>query len=255
VSAALAVLIVCAPSVGAGSIQPVKRTAGKASAGSAVDMWYGGSLGYQKAIDDWNARISKARNIPPSLMPALGNTPSQQRQHQVGGDYFSEMVANGSERWSANRIPLRVFMDTSGAGYRASFPQLFAQSMNEWAAASGGKIQWTQVADPSAADILVEWTSRVEGGEPAGETRNSYVHTDSGDKLIVRSRVTLVTQQRGAPITDDEMKKTSLHEIGHALGLRHCSNQNDIMYWQSNGAQLSSLGPRDASTISRLYAR
>lgn len=256
VCAALAAVTLAMPVFAAGKTSTVsKQNAG-------VQPWYGTKQQqqYQKAMQNIYAQTiaGSGMNSPAinrEAKTAVAAPPAGPRWHNAAGDYLSEMVASSVDRWSPSQPPLRVFIGGGDQGFRSSFPGLFASAMNEWASASNGKIRWTRASDPSSADITVQWNSRVNGSEPeSGETRTRFGVGPEGYRVITHASISIVTMPNGAAVTDAEMRKICLHEIGHALGLKHSSNTGDIMYWQSNGAQLSALGPRDATTINRLYS-
>ena len=55
-------------------------------------------------------------------------------------------------------------------------------------------------------------------------------------------------------MSDDEIKKTFLHEVGHAFGLAgHSQLRDDIMFARVSAGQPAHLSNRDRSTICRLY--
>ncbi len=224
----------------------IKSPAGKLS----NQHWYGASASYQHAINKAYGSALGSR-IPRTLPGRKTSTAPARPNTNQTGDYLNEMLEGGGERWSPNRLPLMVFIGGGAGNYRG----LFATAMNEWSAASERRITWSQTNDPDDADITVSWQPTVASSEPeSGETRSRYSRGPNGMRYIVHSDITIVSTSNGGPVSDDEMKKICLHEIGHALGLRHCSNSGDIMYWQSNGGQVSALGPRDARTISQLYS-
>lgn len=209
-----------------------------------VQNWYGAQRG-----------VASKRQVTKTAETGFVAPTGIQTRYGSTGDYLNEMVAESSDRWSVDRLPLRVYIGAGGSGFRDSFRGLFSSAMNEWASASNGKLRWTQVSDPSSADIAVQWQGSVTSGEPeSGDTRNSFAIAGDGQRVLNHADITLVTSYNGSFFSDAEMHKICLHEIGHALGLKHSSTSGDIMFWQSNPAQVSALGPRDAATIKRLYS-
>lgn len=199
-------------------------------------------------IPDWAVEAvygtAMKSGVPKQAMKSVGF-----RKFAGGGDYLGEMTSEGADRWAPERMPLRIFISPNQSA------RLFASAMEEWCSASGGKLCWTAVSDPGSADVTVDWQQNAPAGiVESGETRNRMGVSANGQRVIIHSSITLITMNGSMPYSDQEMHKICLHEIGHALGLKHSSTSGDIMFWQSNPAQLSALGPRDANTISRLYS-
>lgn len=232
---------------------------------NGVVNWYGGVKTDAKkpALEQYNEAIKKyylqtlAAHVPSARNQAAFVPPTGPiSRTAAAGDYFGEMVAgDGGERWTRDQMPLRVYIGHGGPGYRSSFPGLFIAAMNEWCQASNGRIRWTQVSSPDAASIYVNWSANATSspGE-AGNTRIDHGYSADGQRCISFAEIAIVPTNGGTSYSDAEMHKVCLHEIGHALGLRHSSSAGDIMFFQSNPAQISALGPRDASTIQRLYS-
>lgn len=55
----------------------------------------------------------------------------------------------------------------------------------------------------------------------------------------------------GKTLSDNELYEISLHEIGHALGLGHSSNYQDIMYPTTHGQTF--LSDNDIATLRKIY--
>ncbi|MBZ0185329.1 MAG: matrixin family metalloprotease, partial [Candidatus Obscuribacterales bacterium] len=55
-------------------------------------------------------------------------------------------------------------------------------------------------------------------------------------------------------LSDDDMKKVCLHEVGHALGINgHSSDNHDIMFFSESPSVWPALTKRDKLTIRLLY--
>ncbi len=93
-------------------------------------------------------------------------------------------------------------------------PDLAQWAMEAWQAASGGKLQVERTAEKNQATVKIYWASGRAG--LYGETRGGdvFVSPAAGEGILREATVYL----------------TCLHETGHALGLRHTANFEDIMY-------------------------
>ena len=120
-------------------------------------------------------------------------------------------------------------------GCRTGDPDLAQWAMEAWQAASDGKLKLVRTPDKGAAQIRFYWVGAREG--LYGETRGGdvYVRPDPGEGLLREAVVYL----------------TCLHEAGHALGLRHTADFDDIMYNFQFGGDISEYFGRYRRKLSR----
>ncbi len=232
-----------------------------ARVGYSIPIYYGSSL-VRATTNPYNNCVAYTPRAVSSRVPGSHLSSSSSPSYSGfdsgaagiggGGDYLNRM--SGESRWS-NGKHIAVYV----APGRASFPQLVANSFNKWAAACGGKFSWSFTSDQRRADYTIGWTSHTQQlstGDEAGLTTTDTVDdADSNHEIIEHATTRVLTRYNGRALSDDEIAKTVLHEVGHGLGLEgHSSNPRDIMYYAVSGRQKFSLTPRDANTISRLYA-
>jgi hypothetical protein len=110
-------------------------------------------------------------------------------------------------------------------GCIAGDPQLARWAMDAWQSASGGHLQLTETKDRSRAVIRIVWASPSQG--LYGETVPIDVNGRRGAQVNIR----IATEGVKDPLLRETIVYlTCLHESGHALGLPHTADFDDIMY-------------------------
>jgi len=120
-------------------------------------------------------------------------------------------------------------------GCKSGDPELAQWAMEAWQAASGGKLHAERTPRKNQAIIRIYWVSARAG--LYGETRGGdvFVHPDPGEGLLREAIVYL----------------TCLHETGHALGLGHTANFDDIMYNFQYGGDINEYFARYVRQLQR----
>ena len=207
------------------------------------------------------------RSTVQNMIAKLNEKGSQNSADPHSPDYMDSIVENGRlYRWPLQRLPLKVFVDSGASvpAFREAYRNGLLEALSAWALASQNKVTFVLVPDSRFADITCSWT-----GNPY-EVRQSGSDVEQGicfmqaltnkrnrvDSTIDRANLRILTIDRetSKPISDDDMKKTCLHELGHALGLRgHSSNNHDIMFYSVSPTVWPVLSKRDKATLLRLY--
>lgn len=120
-------------------------------------------------------------------------------------------------------------------GCKSGDPDLAQWAMEAWQAASDGKLRVERTEQKDRAIIKIYWVSGRAG--LYGETRGGdvFVHAEPGDGLLREATVYL----------------TCLHETGHALGLAHTANFDDIMYNFQYGGDITEYFARYVRILGR----
>jgi hypothetical protein len=112
------------------------------------------------------------------------------------------------------------------SGCQADDPQLAEWAFRAWQSAATGAIAFVPVKDRAHARIRLFWGS-PEGGM-YGEARPIIVDGKKGAEVYVRPAPLGIEDDK--LLRDAVVYLTCLHETGHALGLPHTAQFDDIMY-------------------------
>ena len=127
-------------------------------------------------------------------------------------------------------------------GYRNSDRDLAELALDAWSRESAGKLKFTQAKAQNLALVRLRWVSAHEG--LFGETQRVQVNGKPGAMVFVMPEVA----QLGEPLStralgdvllrDTIVYLTCVHELGHAVGLQHTRDFEDIMYSFGFGGDL-----------------
>ena len=216
-----------------------------------------------EAITVYKQYIARFPNDPmvskvSSLVQGLQKEASLRTTEESKEDYLSEITRQGIVRWSASKMPLRIYIADGNKvpGYEVEFEKLLRQSFLDWAKASNNLISFKFVDNQAGSDIQCTWTNNPKdliNIAEAGET-----NLVSNSKGIVRGKIKFLTVPlvKTLPITKNRMRTIFLHEIGHVLGMAgHTTTPSDAMFFSLEVKdEWRDLTDRDARTIQRLYA-
>jgi hypothetical protein len=110
-------------------------------------------------------------------------------------------------------------------GCVAGDPQLARWAFTAWETASKGRLHFVETKDRASAQIQLVWATPSSGlyGEVVGKVINIRIATEGIKDPLLRDTIVYLT---------------CLHESGHALGLAHTSDFDDIMYTFQYGGNI-----------------
>jgi hypothetical protein len=170
------------------------------------------------------------------------------------GTYMSDIL--GEQDSTLYRWPdhlgnaLRVYIEPTSelAAWSPQYPQLARDVFDEWSEA-GFPLRFAFIFDSSSADITIRWIDRFpdHDGQRIGVTER----LQGSDYLIARARVDVAMRDSaGRQLTPVVVGGIIRHEVGHALGLNHSTDQSSVMYRE---AATTVIGASDRATLRAIY--
>lgn len=188
----------------------------------------------------------------PTYIELLARSETRRRIRASGSStYLSEMLeASGDSmlrRWeSRTTSPVRVwFAPTHAANFQPAFLEQIKSGFATWTSA-GVPVRFEFTDDSTTAEVIVKWRIQFEI-QRTGQTDVTW----DQDGRIQSAVVTLATfDPDGRPMTPDDVRIVSTHEVGHVLGLDHSKDSTDMMFPMTKVRELSD---RDVRTVLLLY--
>ncbi len=157
-------------------------------------------------------------------------------------------------RWPSQCFPLPVYISpcswySLSSADRYAYMNMVIAALNEWERAGGGRFSFNVVNSLNESQLNVEWR-RVDRKSLGNCTFNfdNESRLYSAEVSIGISDGIIHKQY----MDENEVYHTILHEIGHALGLGHSKNENDIMYTPHRYGVVN-LSQRDINSVQWLY--
>lgn len=143
----------------------------------------------------------------------------------------------------------------AAAAIRVDDPDLARWALEAWQRALGGRIEFVPAAEERSAIVRVYWAP-PEGGQ-YGEMRPLDVAGRRGAAVFIRPDTEAFGPEIAARARVDTLFRdtivylTCVHELGHALGLAHTDDFEDIMYAFGFGGDIGEYFGRFRARLER----
>jgi hypothetical protein len=169
---------------------------------------------------------------------------------EAGGTYLDSLIVSTDsvvrrwpDRWGK---PIRLHIVEGGApGYLPKMATFARDAFDRWEQTGVG-VRFQLVSDSADADVMIRWIDHFDF-DRAGQTDLTW---DQAGRVRRASISLALRTHTGAVLPDAALQSVAVHEAGHALGLPHSSDTNDVMY---PATRTSTLTERDRRTIEVLY--
>jgi matrixin len=177
------------------------------------------------------------------------------------------------------RVPYFIAEAEAGSEARPGDHDLARWALQVWERTIGGALQFQPASTEREALLRVYFVPASSG--QYGEMRSLTLDGKRGAAVFIRPDVTALGPDMASAARADALMRdtivylTCLHELGHAVGLSHTADFDDIMYFFGYGGDLvgffdryrrqlrtrddiaknAGLSPADARRVRALYAK
>jgi hypothetical protein len=203
---------------------------------------------------DTSAVSSNSRPVTAPSTPTIDRLARLAARQQLSRErsltYLDSLIMSTDSvvrRWpDRSGVPLRVSIVEGGPiGYQPRMAGFVREALYRWENAGIG-VSFATVSDTTQAEISVRWIDHFEF-DRAGQTDLTW---DQAGRVRKAAILLALRTNTGITLPDPALLTVAVHETGHALGLPHSADSNDVMF---PATQTGALSERDRRTAQVLY--
>ncbi len=122
-------------------------------------------------------------------------------------------------------------------------------AFSQWSNATDKRLTFQFLKTDSNPEITVVWTKNPAELKDGAQGYTSFKMVNERQKAQI---LLLLIDSNGRPLTPTAIKVLTMHEIGHAIGLAHSKDPEDIMGAQTTDK--SHISQRDLRFVKKIYA-
>lgn len=136
------------------------------------------------------------------------------------------VIAAGISFSGADAETFNMYVQKMPQHWQNQFGDILSDATKYWEEKAPG-LKFTKVPHVEQADFVVEWASQYDGGK-LGYYSTDTINQYGKPKLTIS--LGFFKDKKWHLVSSDYALEITKHELGHAIGLPHSTDPNDVMY-------------------------